>query len=82
MTTTKGIALFVQQVIEQRPRVSIHRVTAAVEIKPTSTHRLIGQSFHLYIYKIQTPQLLSAASIKARGTIANDMMQRIDDADI
>ena len=39
-------------------------------------------SLHLCSYKIQTWQPLSTASINAQERFANDMVQRIDDADI
>lgn len=80
--TTEGNAQLVQQVIQQRPRVSVRRVAAAVQITPTSTYRLMRQSLHLYPYKIQTRQPLSAAAFAARETFANDMVQRIDDGDM
>ncbi|XP_055928131.1 uncharacterized protein LOC129959338 [Argiope bruennichi] len=64
--TTKDNAQLVQQVIQQRLRFSIRRVAAAVQIKSTSTYRLIRLSLHLYPYKIQTRQPLSAASMNAR----------------
>lgn len=80
--TTEGIAQLVQQAIQHRTRVSIRRVAAVVQIKLTSTYRLMHQSLHLYPYKIQTQQPLSAASINAQETFANDMVRRIDDGDI
>ena len=55
----------------------ICRVAAAVQIRPTSTYRLMQQSLHLYLIKIETRQLFSAIPLM-HYTFANDMVQGID----
>ena len=80
--TTRGNTQLVQHVIKQWPRGSILRVASAVQMKSMPMSRLMRHSLFLYPYKILTRQPFSAASIITRETLANDMVQRIDDGDI
>ena len=81
-TTTAANAQLVESVIQKQPCVSVRRVAATVQIKPTSTYRLLRQSLHVFPYKIQTRQPLTAASTNSREIFANDMVQMIDVGDI
>lgn len=80
--TTTANAQLVETVIRKQPCISVRRVATTVQIKPTSTYRLMRQGLHMFPYRIQTRQPLTAASINSRETFANDMVQMIDVGDI
>ena len=80
--TTEGNAQLVQQAIQQWPQISIRRVAATVQIKPTLTHRLMRQNLRSIHTKFKLGNSLIAASIITREIFANDMVQVIDDGDL
>lgn len=57
-------------------------VISQTEIRRMSMHRIMRHILHLFPYKIQTCQPLTANAINTRGMFVNAMLQKIDNCEI
>lgn len=62
--------------------VSIRRVAAQTGLRRMPTRHIIHHGFHLFSYRIQAHQLLSATAINTAEMFANTMLQQLDASEI
>lgn len=63
--------------IQESSLVSVRRVAVQAGIRRKLDHRIMRHKLHLFSYKIQTRQPLSAAVINLREPFASAMLQQL-----